>query len=261
MLPTVDFCGLKMTRLLMGANPIGGFSHQNKQRDAEMVAYHTPERIQEGWARAWAAGINTFVTNNETPHVIQATEKYIAEGGPMQWVAQVSFRTLGTMQKAIDQAVQIGCKAMYFHGALTDNLFLERDDKTLREWVAYAKDKGIPVGVAAHAPASHYWVNDLDLVDFHTVCFFDCGSVHNKAGEKFHLGDVFEAVKCIQTIKKPCIGYKIMGAGRIDAAMAFQYAYSNIKPGDVVNVGMHRGDKDGIIEENVALAEKFATAQ
>lgn len=261
MLPTVDFCGLKLTRLLMGANPIGGFSHQNKQRDAEMVAYHTPERIKEGWDRAWAAGINTFVTNNETPHVIKATEKYIAEGGPMQWIAQVSFRSLGSMQVAIDQAVKIGCKAMYFHGGLTDNLYQERNASTLREWVKYGKDKGVPVGVAAHATAAHYWVNDLDLVDFHAVPFFDCGSVHNKAGEKFRLGDVFEAVKVIQTVKKPCIGYKILGAGRIDAQMAFEYALDNIKPGDVVNVGMHRGDKDNMIEENVALVERILAAK
>jgi hypothetical protein len=260
MLPTVDFCGLKLTRLLMGANPIGGFSHQNKQRDAEMIAFHTPEQIKETWDRAWAAGINTFVTNNETPHVIQATEKYIKEGGPMQWIAQVSFRSLGSMQVAIDQAVKIGCKALYFHGGLADNLFGERDANTLKEWAKYAKDKGVPVGAAGHAPQTHRWMNDLDVLDFHTVCFFDCGSVHNKAGEKFKLGDVFEAVKVVQEIEKPCIGYKIMGAGRIDAELAFEYAFDNIKPGDVVNVGMHRGDKDDMVEENVGLVEKILGA-
>jgi len=67
MLPTVDFCGLQVTRLLVGANPFGGFSHQTPERDAEMVAYHTPERIRETWNRAEVAGINTMVTNNETP--------------------------------------------------------------------------------------------------------------------------------------------------------------------------------------------------
>ena len=30
-----------------------------------------------------------------------------------------------------------------------------------------------------------------------------------------------------------------------------------IKPGDVVNVGMHRGDKDDMVEENVALVEEI----
>ena len=65
MLPTVNFCGIEMTKMLIGANPFGGFSHQNKERDEQMRNYHTPERIIETWNRAWKAGINTFVTNNE----------------------------------------------------------------------------------------------------------------------------------------------------------------------------------------------------
>jgi len=63
-------------------------------------------------------------------------------------------------------------------------------------------------------------------------------------------------VEAIRQIQKPCIGYKIMGAGRIDPAMAFEYAFENIKPGDVVNVGMHRGDKDDMVEENAGLVRQ-----
>jgi hypothetical protein len=61
------------------------------------------------------------------------------------------------------------------------------------------------------------------------------------------------AVECIRRIAKPCIGYKIMGAGRIDARMAFEYALGEIKDTDVVNVGMYRGDKDSMVEQNAAL--------
>ena len=35
-LPTVDFCGIRVSRLIIGANPFGGFSHQNARRDEEM---------------------------------------------------------------------------------------------------------------------------------------------------------------------------------------------------------------------------------
>ena len=48
-----------------------------------------------------------------------------------------------------------------------------------------------------------------------------------------------------------------MAAGRIDPRMAFEYAFDNIKPTDVVNAGMHRGDKENIVEENVAMVEKL----
>jgi len=72
----------------------------------------------------------------------------------------------------------------------------------------------------------------------------------------FKLRDMPAAVDCIQKIDKPCIGYKIMGSGRIDPEMAFEYAFENIKPTDLVNVGMHRGDKDDVVEENVELVKR-----
>ena len=52
MLPSVDLCGLKVTRLILGANPFAGFSHQTPERDGEMRDYYTVERIMETWARA-----------------------------------------------------------------------------------------------------------------------------------------------------------------------------------------------------------------
>ncbi len=257
MLPTVDFCGLTVTRLILGANPFGGFSHQNQERNAEMVAYYTVDRIIETWERADGAGINTMITNNETPHVLEAVKRYHAAKGSLQWIAQLSCRTYADMFEAIDVAVDIGAKAAYLHGGVTDTAYLEKDEATLRSYIEHARSKGIPIGVAGHAPEVHDWVDSLDLVDFHTVCFFNCGSLHAGKGEKFQLGDVFRAARCVARLRKPCIAYKIMGAGRIDPQMAFEYAFENIKPGDVVNVGMHRGDKDDMVEENAALVSRI----
>ena len=251
MLPTVNFCGLTLTRLIIGANPFGGYSHQNPERDQEMIAYSTPERIKETWERAWAAGINVMITNNETPHVIQTTAEYLAAGGPLQWIAQVNCNKSPSMQAAIDRAVEIGCKAAYLHGGFVDGLYATRDEKALCEYIQHGQSYGIPMGVAGHAPEVHDWVDSLDLVDFHAVCFFNCGSLHSGKGHKFKLADVYPAAACVHRLKKPCIAYKILGAGRIDPLMAFEFAFEHIKPTDVVNVGMHRGDNDDMVEENV----------
>ena len=257
MLPTVEFCGLNATRLIIGANPFGGFSHQGQERNKEMLAYHTPDRIIETWGRAAAAGINTMITNNESPNVVQAVKEYLAGGGGLQWIAQVNNRTAPSMFHAIDAVLEMGCKALYFHGQRVEELYTARDDKTLRSWIDRGHAAGIPAGVAGHAPEAHAWVDGLDIVDFHAVCFFNCGSLHAGKGEKFHLSDVARAVDMIRRIRKPCIGYKIMGAGRMDARMAFEYAFEQIKPSDVVNVGVHRADKDDMVEENVALVREI----
>ncbi len=260
MLATVNFCGLTVTRLILGANPFGGYSHQTPERDAAMRDYYTVERILETWARAEAAGINTMITNNETPHVLEAVRRYLGGGGALQWIAQLNCRTKPDMVRAIDEAVDIGAKALYIHGALVDDAYRRRDHATLEGWVGRARDLGVPVGVAGHAPAAHLWVDNLDLADFHAVCFFNCGSLHTGQGERFRLADVPVAVDAIRYIHKPCIAYKIMGAGRIDARMAFEYAFEQIKPGDVVNVGMHRGDRDDMVEANAAMAADILNA-
>ena len=256
MLPSVDFCGIKVTRLIIGANPFGGYSHQSAERDREMREYHTIERIKQTWARAEVAGINTMVTNNETPHVLQAVREYLDEGGSLQWIAQVNRRAKPDMTLAIEEAVAIGCKAVYFHGAQVDDLYSRKDNHALQKWCDTARSHGIPVGVAAHAPEVHRWVNSMDIVDFHAVCFFNCGSVHDGKGHRFRLSDVVPATETIRAIPKPCIAYKIMGAGRIDPPMALEFALTSIKPTDVVNVGMYRGDKDDMVEENAATARE-----
>ena len=255
-LPTVDFCGLNATRMIIGANPFGGFSHQSKERNEEMVAYYTVDRIRETWRRAEAAGINTMITNNTTPHVIQAVREHLAGGGGLQWIAQINDKGYPSMFAAIDEAAAIGAKAPYFHGRSTEQMYHERDDKQLRSWLDRARSHGIPAGVAAHGAEVHLWVDSLGAADFHTVCFFRCGSLHDGQGLKFKLRDMPAAVDCIRRIQKPCIGYKIMAAGRIDPHMAFEYAFDNIKPTDVVNVGIHRGDKDDMVEADVALVRQ-----
>jgi len=257
MLPTVDFCGIKVTRLVIGANPFGGYSHQSPERDRAMREYHTVERIKETWARAEAAGINAMVTNNETPHVLQAVREYRRGGGALQWIAQVNRRAKPDMGPAVQEAAEIGCKAIYFHGAQVDDLYSRRDGETLRRWCETVRAHGIPVGVAGHATETHRWVDSLNLVDFHTVCFFNCGSLHDGKGERFRLRDVGPAAETIRAIRKPCIAYKIMGAGRIDPKMALEFALTNIKPTDVVNVGMFRGDKDNMVEENAAMVREI----
>jgi hypothetical protein len=257
LLPQIDFYGMKVTRLIMGANPFGGYSHQNEERDAQMRTYYTIDRIHETWQRAKQAGINTIITNNETPHVLQAIREYLSAGGTLQWIAQLNCIDQPDMFRAIDEAVAIGCKAVYFHGWQMDEAYKAHDEEKLRVWCEHARKAGVPVGVAGHAPEVHLWVDSLGIADFHCVCFFNCGSLHAGGGEHFDLANVFAATEAVRRIRKPCIGYKIMGAGRIEARMAFEYAFGHIKPGDMVNVGMFRGDKNDMVEENVALVREI----
>ena len=95
-----------------------------------------------------------------------------------------------------DQVLAMGCTALYFHGAHVDDAYRRRDEATLRVWFEHARSAGVPVGVAGHAPEAHLWVDSLGLADFHAVCFFNCGSLHDSQGERFRLADMAAAVDC-----------------------------------------------------------------
>ena len=258
MVPRVQFRGLEVSRLIIGGNPFSGYSHQSGERDQEMMNYYTVERIKETLRRAETAGLNTTIMRSDA-HIHRLLREYYNEGGTLQWIAQV-FTDVeeGDWARAGRRAVDAGAKAAYLHGGVLDKCYGERDADLFARLVDQMRESGIPIGTAGHSPEAHLWAHELGLpLDFHLVCCCNCGSLHDGKGEKFKPEDPPAAVEAIRAIDKPCIGYKIMAAGRIDPVMAFEFAFDNIKPADVVNVGMHRGDKDDMVEENVATVRKI----
>lgn len=257
MLPTIKMAGLEVTRLIVGGNPFSGFSHQNRERDEAMLNYYTTERLKETLRRAEAAGINTVIMRSDL-HVHRLLREYYNEGGTLQWIAQVGADSgLDTLTRALDAAVASRAKAVYIHGAHVDQAYADRQPKQLKEWLDHARGRGVPAGVAGHAPEAHLWVDSLGIADFHAVCFYNCGSLHRGGGDKFDPADPPRAVEAISRIGKPCIGYKILGAGRVAARPGFEFAFRGIKSGDAVNVGMYRGDRDAMVEENAALVREI----
>jgi len=183
--------------------------------------------------------------------------RYFADRGALQWIAQINDRYLGSMVAAADEAAEVGARAIYLHGREAEQRCFDQDAEKLSESLDRIRSHGLPAGVAAHGPEIHQWVHELGVADFHALAFFRCGSLHDGQGLKFRLADMPAAVEWIKNTPKPCIGYKIMAAGRIDPTMAFEYAFDHIKSTDVVNVGVHRGDKDDMVEENVELVRRI----
>ena len=256
MIPTVGFCGLEVSRLMVGGNPFSGFSHQGPERDEEMVAYYTPACIKETLRRAEACGITTAVLRSDE-HIEGIMREYYDEGGQIQWLVQIGG-VGDEFRAAVSRAVHLGARAVNIHGGTGDRTYAERDLDGLRELIGHVHDHGIPAGIGSHSPEAHRWMYEAGVpADYHIVSFYNCGSLHDGKGEKFDAQDPPLACEVIREIEKPCIGYKILGAGRVDAKDALQFAFANIKPGDCVNVGMYRGDNDNMVEENAATVARI----
>jgi len=81
LLPTVKLGHHAVTRLIVGGNPIYGYSHFNTLLSQHQIAWHTPERVVELLKRCEQAGINTWQNSylpSDPPQMfkaIQATRK------------------------------------------------------------------------------------------------------------------------------------------------------------------------------------------
>ena len=60
LLPTIELGRYQVTRLMLGGNPIYGYSHFNRLYSQQLIDFHTPERVVELLRACAAAGINTW---------------------------------------------------------------------------------------------------------------------------------------------------------------------------------------------------------
>lgn len=256
MLPTIAIGNHQVTRLTIGGNPFSGFSHQTPERDAAMLDYYTTERIKQVLFECQEAGINTCCLRTDA-HIWRMLREFRNEGGALQWIAQMGVGADG-FEANVLAAADHGAIAYYIHGAVTDECYKTGDYGPIARMIDFIHEQGLLAGLAGHVAESHVAIFEAGIpADFHVVCFYNCGSLHAGGGERFDPADPPLAIDAIRRIDKPCIAYKILGAGRVPAREAFEYAFANIKRTDAVNVGIYRGDNDRMVEEDAALTAEI----
>src|SRR5579871_1879291 len=83
-LPTIKLGPHDVTRLIIGGNPIYGYSHFNKLLSQHQTAWHTPERVVQLLQHCAKAGINTW-QNSYAERTLQDLERFRAAGGKLHW--------------------------------------------------------------------------------------------------------------------------------------------------------------------------------
>ncbi|MBM4045692.1 MAG: HAD family hydrolase [Planctomycetes bacterium] len=252
-LPLVSVGPLRVSRLIVGGNPVSGISHQTAARNVEMMDYFTAERIKQLWRACEATGINTAISRADA-HIMRTLREYWNEGGKIQWIAQSAPEHASTRDN-ISRAVGAGAKAVFLHGGETENRFGKPTFNELNDLLKLIHDKGVPAGMAAHDPRVHREAEARGFEsDFYMLAIYNCGSLHSGKGERFNDEDVPVALEAIPSIPKPCIAYKVLAAGRKHPRDVFPRLYARIKPTDAVLVGMFPKDNPRMVEENVRLA-------
>lgn len=278
LLPCVEWKGHRITRLVLGHNPMKGWSHTSPQLDAEMRAWFAPECGNDlaMMQQAEARGINTFQFGGPTMH--DRLRRYKVAGGRNQWIATlydsgmqwnpgaVSFEAELREILAMDPK-PIG---ILNFGENSDRYFLTGNMALLKEKMKRLRDTGLLVGVCTHLPEVVEYIEEQGWdVDFYQTCFY---TVYSFAEQKRvdRSREVYEdaarerMVKFIQGSSKPCIAFKILAARRKcgsdqELRAAFKFALDHIRPTDVICVGMWNRDKDQVTQ-NVSIVRELLRA-
>ncbi|MGI6561601.1 MAG: hypothetical protein ACOX3Q_03440 [Clostridia bacterium] len=277
MIPTVDFYGHKITRLMIGSNPFTGHSYiESKHSGEEMMDYYTAENCVRTLFEAESLGINTFMTSAD-PFIFRVIRQYKNEGGKMN----IMFQSYPAMDLAVNLRMMLKCEpvAIYHQGTNTDYLFEQGQIDTIRQNIKTIKSSGVITGLGTHVPETLLQAEEEDWgADFYSACLYNARRQNRgeqsgfitgktKAHLVFYPEDRFIMFDAIKKVSKPVIAFKTFAGGQIFLgkapeeipAIAEQYlkeTYENIKPIDMVMIGVFQKYKNEL-KENVEIAKKI----
>jgi hypothetical protein len=258
-LPQGRLCGQSFTRLMLGGNLIGGWSHS---RDLTYVStlmrrYNTPAKVRETLELAESNGINcinSWVMDDNA----QLFEHWKA-GGKLKWFAQTRLDATGgfsQLQRAIDE----GAVGVHLTGDTAESLLTQCKFEKVAESIAFIKERKRIAGVAAHDLRVLVECEKLKCeADFYQKTFHS----HEyytapRPGEAGPIGacdnswcqDPQAVVDFMGDVKKPWIAFKILAAGALQPRAAFPHAFNS--GADFILVGMF----DWQIAEDARLARR-----
>ena len=273
-LPTIQLGHHRITRLIAGCNPILGYSYMGPIMDRHMRGYFTPEQTVEFLWRCERAGINAHQFSHPDK-MVDVFRKLRDRGSKIKLICLLAG---GPEKTSIKQVVKDTRPiAVVHHGGVTDRLFRQGKSREVRDFVKRAKDTGVLAGVSAHNPDCIKKVADEGWdVDLFMTCFYYLTRtpeelekmppvVTAQIGYSFFTSDPMTMTKVIRQVDQPCLGFKILAAGRMCASdhkveAAFKFAFEHIKPTDGVIVGMYPRHADQI-RQNAQYTRQFGMPQ
>ncbi len=265
LLPTVALGTHRVTRFIVGSNPIYGYSHFNKQYDRHMTEWFTDERIVQLLLDCEKAGINTWQASYNRD-MIRQFPKIRGAGCQIQFIClAASWHLDEHLPRTIDAVVEgtIKCAqavakhkpiGIAFHGWATDMLWRERKIDRLREYVDQVHDMGILAGISTHNPVildgleAKDFKNDFYMASLHYLSRRpedwkrDIG--HVPVGEAYIASDREAMCTVVRKVSKPTLVYKVLAAGRLcdspqQVRGAFEFIFKNVKPTDAAIIGLY----------------------
>jgi hypothetical protein len=281
LLPTTKIGPHRVTRLVVGSNPMYGYSHATRLADEDMRTWYTDDRIVKVLLDCEKAGINTWQASfnwdmkNHIP-------KLRAAGGKIQFICLAASwhfdEKMGrTPEDVLDGTIKCAKAAMEFkpigiafHGGATDILFRAGKIDLVKTYIEKVHEMGTLAGLSTHNPAildtlrEKNFANDFYMTGLHYLTrhredwIRDIGTV--PLGDGFIESDPPKMAAAVRRVHKPCLVYKVLAAGRKcdseqEKRKAIDWAFHNIKPIDAALIGLYPRYSDQITETVTMVRE------
>ena len=276
MIPAVDFFGNQITRLILGDNPFNGHSYiPDIHNDEEMLDYYTADKCVKAMFEAEENGINAIMALG-SPFMLRVIRQYRNEGGKMH----IMFQSYPAIELEININQMMACNpvAIYHQGGTFDYLCETNQMDEAHRRLELIRKSGVKSGVGTHVPETVLQAEQEKWdIDFYMVCLYNArktqrgqqsGFVTGKSKQlEFYQEDppfMFEAIK---KVKKSCIAFKLFAGGQIFydktkdeipavAESAIKETFDNIKPEDMICLGVFQKEKNEI-KENADIVKKI----
>jgi uncharacterized membrane protein YphA (DoxX/SURF4 family) len=255
-LPVGQLGNLKISRMIMGCNLIGGWSHARDliYSDTLFKAYNNERKIIETLYLAEQAGINTvfmvtqyYATFNKYKSIYHSN---------MQSICQAMLPDKDFFSN-INEAIKSHPDAIYIQGGEGDRYAQAGKFDMLKQAVDYIKKQGFPAGVGGHSLETIKSCEregigaDFYVKTFHHDKYWSAHPIENREEysvigpgspdhNRFHenMWDLFpqKTIEYMKGVNKPWFAFKVLAAGAIEPREGFRYAFEN--GADFICVGM-----------------------
>jgi len=247
-----------MSRLILGGNLIGGWSHARDllYTDTLFKAYNTEKKVYETLMLAEKAGIDTINIGFPSNAMLQKYKK--ATGSKIKVITQVasSLKDVNNFD-VINKAIDYGVDIIQVQGNWCDWMVRDRKIDVIRKMVEKIKEQGYTAGLAAHTIDSLIYCEENGIApDYYmkTMHHDRYWSAHPKENRvpfevdgtnyldhnKFH-NNMFclfpeRTAEFVGKAKIPVMGFKVLAAGALQPEDGFKWAFEN--GADFICVGM-----------------------
>jgi hypothetical protein len=281
LLPTTMLGSHRVTRLVLGTNPVYGTSHFNRQYDQHMLEWFTDERVIKLMLDCEKAGINTWQGSfrYDMRRQIPAIR---AAGSNLQFICLVASwnydekmpRTpeavLDGTIKCAQAAAELKPIGIAIHGSATDILYRGGKIDLIKTYIDRVHALGILAGISTHNPkiletlhakgfANDFYMTGLYYLSRHPEDWRrDIGML--PVGEGFIASDPPKMAEAVRKVDKPALVYKVLAAGRKceseeQKRQAIEWAFKNIKPTDAALIGLYPRYSDQVTETTQMVRE------